>query len=84
MSVDRALVTELEGIVGAEHVRTDRGDVEPYARDATPAFRAVPAALQEWARSAAAGPSGRRSPACRCRSTRRPHSSARGRARYAG
>jgi glycolate oxidase len=51
MSLDRALVTELEGIVGAEHVRTDRGDVEPYARDATPVFRAVPDAVV-WPRTA--------------------------------
>ena len=34
-----------EAIVGAEHVRTERGDVEPYARDATPVFRAVPDAV---------------------------------------
>jgi glycolate oxidase len=45
MSLDRALVAELQSIVGAEHVRTDRGDVEPYARDATPVFRAVPDAV---------------------------------------
>jgi glycolate oxidase len=51
MNLDRALVTELEGIVGAEHVRTDRGDVEPYARDATPVFRAVPDAVV-WPRTA--------------------------------
>jgi glycolate oxidase len=45
VTLDRALVAELTGIVGAEHVRTDRGDVEPYARDATPVFRAVPDAV---------------------------------------
>ena len=39
------VVAELEAIVGAKHVRTDRGDVEPYARDATPVFRAVPDAV---------------------------------------
>jgi hypothetical protein len=39
MSVDRALVAALEEMVGADHVRTDRGDVEPYARDATPSCR---------------------------------------------
>jgi glycolate oxidase len=45
MSLDRAVVAELEAIVGTEHVRTDRGDLEPYARDATPVFRAVPDAV---------------------------------------
>ena len=45
MSVDRSVIRELEAIVGAEHVRTDPGDVEPYSRDATPAFRAVPDAV---------------------------------------
>src|SRR3712207_7112790 len=45
MTLDKALVADLEAIVGAEHVRTDRGDVEPYARDATPVFRAVPDAV---------------------------------------
>ena len=45
MSLDRAVVAELEAIVGAEHVRTDRGDLEPYARDATPVFHAVPDAV---------------------------------------
>lgn len=45
MSLDGGVVAELEAIVGAEHVRTDRGDVEPYARDATPVFRAVPDAV---------------------------------------
>ena len=50
MSVDRAVVAELEGIVGAEHVRTERGDVEPYSRDATPVFRGVPDAVV-WPRT---------------------------------
>lgn len=45
MNLDRAVVAELEAIVGAEHVRTERGDVEPYTRDATPVFRAVPDAV---------------------------------------
>ena len=51
MTVDRSVIRELEAIVGAEHVRTDPGDVEPYARDATPAFRAVPDAVV-WPRTA--------------------------------
>ena len=51
MSVDRSVIRELEAIVGAEHVRTEPGDVEPYARDATPTFRAVPDAVV-WPRSA--------------------------------
>ena len=45
MTMDSALVAELQAIVGAQHVRTERGDVEPYARDATPVFRAVPDAV---------------------------------------
>lgn len=45
MSLDRDVVAELVGIVGAGHVRTEPGDVEPYARDATPVFRAVPDAV---------------------------------------
>jgi glycolate oxidase len=40
-AVDRRMVSELQAIVGADHVRHSRGDVEPYSRDATPAFRAV-------------------------------------------
>ena len=51
MSVDRSVIRELEAIVGAEHVRTEPGDVEPYARDATPTFRAVHDAVV-WPRSA--------------------------------
>jgi glycolate oxidase len=51
VSLDRKVVTELAGIVGAEHVRYSRGDVEPYARDATPAFRAVPDVVV-WPRAA--------------------------------
>ena len=42
MTVDRQALARLREIVGAEHVRHERGDVEPYARDATPAFRAEP------------------------------------------
>ena len=45
------MIRELEAIVGADHVRTDAGDVEPYARDATPTFRAVPDAVV-WPRTA--------------------------------
>ncbi|MGD9527774.1 FAD-binding oxidoreductase [Pseudonocardia sp.] len=45
MSLDRGVVAELEAIVGAEHVRTAPGDVEPYTRDATPVFRGVPEAV---------------------------------------
>jgi glycolate oxidase len=51
VSLDRSLVAELESIVGAGHVRTDPGDLEPFARDATPAFRAVPDAVV-WPRTA--------------------------------
>ena len=51
MSVDPHVIRELEAIVGAEHVRTERGDVEPYARDATPLFRGVPDAVV-WPRTA--------------------------------
>jgi glycolate oxidase len=42
MTLDRDVLAELRRIVGAEHVRHRRGDVEPYARDATPAFHAEP------------------------------------------
>ncbi len=51
MSLDRSLIADLEAIVGADHVRTAPGDVEPYARDATPVFRAVPDAVV-WPRTA--------------------------------
>jgi glycolate oxidase len=51
MVLDRGLVGELKSIVGAEHVRTEPGDVEPFARDATPVFRAVPDAVV-WPRTA--------------------------------
>jgi glycolate oxidase len=51
MSVDRSVLAELERIVGAEHVRHGRGDVEPYARDATPVFRGVPDVVV-WPRTA--------------------------------
>ncbi|MDP9396852.1 MAG: FAD-binding protein [Actinomycetota bacterium] len=43
--LDRALLAELEAIVGAEHVRHTAGDVAPYARDATPLFSARPDAV---------------------------------------
>ena len=55
MTLDRNVVGELKAIVGADHVRTDPGDVEPYARDATPVFHAVPDAVV-WPRHAAAAP----------------------------
>jgi glycolate oxidase len=45
VTLDRRLVAELEAVVGAQHVRTEPGDLEPYARDATPAFRALPDAV---------------------------------------
>ncbi len=45
MSLASTVVTQLEGIVGADHVRTAPGDLEPYSRDATPVFRAVPDAV---------------------------------------
>jgi glycolate oxidase len=51
VSLDRGLIGELKAIVGAEHVRTERGDMEPYARDATPVFRGVPDAVV-WPRTA--------------------------------
>ena len=42
MGLGRKVVAELKRVVGTDHVRTGRGDVEPYARDATPLFRGVP------------------------------------------
>ena len=51
MSLDRRVLAELERIVGAVHVRHGRGDVEPYARDATPVFRGVPDVVV-WPRTA--------------------------------
>ncbi len=39
------VVDELRGIVGGENVLVTDGDVEPYARDATPLFRAQPDAV---------------------------------------
>jgi len=42
MGLSRKVVAELKRVVGTDHVRTGRGDVEPYARDATPLFRGVP------------------------------------------
>ncbi len=52
MSLDRAVLADLEAIVGTGHIRHDRGDVEPYTRDATPAFRGVPDVIV-WPRTAA-------------------------------
>ena len=54
MTSDRRMVAELEAIVGADHVRTEAGDVEPYARDARPVFRAVPDAVV-WPAGTTAG-----------------------------
>src|SRR4051812_13482091 len=51
MTVDLRVIRELEAIVGADYVRTEAGDVEPYSRDATPTFRAVPDAVV-WPRTA--------------------------------
>jgi glycolate oxidase len=42
MTVDRAVLGQLQRIVGAEHVRHEAGDVEPYARDATPVLHGEP------------------------------------------
>jgi glycolate dehydrogenase FAD-linked subunit len=42
MTVDHALRSDLEAIVGREHVRHTEGDLTPYARDATPLFSARP------------------------------------------
>ncbi len=51
MGLEADVVAELEAIVGADHVRTGVGDLEPYARDATPLFRGVPDAVV-WPRTA--------------------------------
>ena len=40
-----AILDPLRAIVGAEHVLTSDGDVEPFSRDATPLFRARPDAV---------------------------------------
>ena len=42
MGLDKKVIAELKRVVGTDHVRSGRGDVEPYARDATPIFRGVP------------------------------------------
>ena len=42
MALDKKVIAELERVVGTDHVRSGRGDVEPYARDATPIFRGIP------------------------------------------
>ena len=44
-TLDARLCEALRAIVGAEHVLTTDGDVEPYSRDATPLFRARPDAV---------------------------------------
>ena len=45
MGLSRKVVAELKRVVGTDHVRAGRGDVEPYARDATPLFRGRPDAV---------------------------------------
>jgi len=42
MGLGRKVVAELKRVVGTDHVRAERGDVEPYARDATPIYRGIP------------------------------------------
>ncbi len=43
--LDEPVLDRLRQIVGPEHVYVTDGDVEPYARDATPLFRARPDAV---------------------------------------
>lgn len=43
--LDAGLLNSLRVIVGADHVLTAPGDVEPYSRDATPLFRSRPDAV---------------------------------------
>ncbi len=45
MGLDPAVLSDLQAIVGAEHVRHTPGDVAPYARDATPLFSSAPDAV---------------------------------------
>ncbi|HET6634193.1 MAG TPA: FAD-linked oxidase C-terminal domain-containing protein [Streptomyces sp.] len=42
MTAPTGLAEELGGIVGPEHVRTEKGQLAVYARDATPLFHAPP------------------------------------------
>lgn len=42
MTLDGALVRQIEAVVGKQHVRDSVGDMTPYARDATPLFSAQP------------------------------------------
>jgi glycolate oxidase len=51
-TLDPAVLDQLRRIVGPEHVLVSDGDVEPYARDATPLFRARPDAVVMPATSA--------------------------------
>ncbi|GDY30128.1 FAD-binding oxidoreductase [Gandjariella thermophila] len=44
-ALPRRIRDELVAIVGAANVRTERGDLTPYARDATPLFHAYPDAV---------------------------------------
>jgi glycolate oxidase len=41
-SLPEAVLRELRGIVGADHVRTDPGEMAAYGRDATPLFQRPP------------------------------------------
>ncbi len=45
MPLPRGVLSALERIVGADNVRSTRGDVTPYSRDATPLFTAEPDAV---------------------------------------
>ncbi|MDT5184454.1 MAG: hypothetical protein QOI29_2612 [Mycobacterium sp.] len=42
MGLGKKVVAELKRVVGTDHVRAGSGDIEPYARDATPLFRGIP------------------------------------------
>jgi glycolate oxidase len=44
-ALDTRVLRQLRAIVGDDHVLTEPGDVEPYACDATPLFRAPPDAV---------------------------------------
>lgn len=44
-TLDKRTLARLRAIVGADHVLTAPGDLEPYASDATPLFRARPDAV---------------------------------------
>jgi glycolate oxidase len=44
-AIDDGVLRRLRSIVGADHVLTSPGDLEPYATDATPLYRARPDAV---------------------------------------